>query len=122
MPTVKRDLLTMDRSGQFHVWAYGSAHCGVDQNLLIKYALTCECAAKLDKRGFLFDQINVDNYFKGIVRTKLSCEKLTIKCTKELIQMIVDENPACKILRMDLTLSPAPHAASMKYSWVSNEN
>lgn len=114
-----RELLTMDRAGEFHVWAHGPNHCGTDNNLTVKYKMTCECTAKTNARGFLFDQINIDNYFKAITKTKLSCERLTMKCLKDLISLIRKENPSCKILRMDLTLSPSPHLASMKYSWVS---
>jgi hypothetical protein len=110
-------LLTMDRQGEFNIYAYGSNHCGVVENLQVKYRMICECEARLDKRGFLFDQINVDNYFKSIKRSKLSCEKLTVKCVRELVKAIKLENPKCVIRKVDLTLSPAPFLASMTYTW-----
>src|SRR6266850_2102640 len=99
----RRELLTMDRTGEFHIWAYGPTHCGVNNDMLIKYRMTCECTTHTDSRGFLFEQINVDNYFKSLTKTKMSCEKLTMSCVKDLIKMIKKENPICKILRMDLT-------------------
>lgn len=111
------NLLTMNRQGEFNIRATGPNHCGVIENLAIKYAMICECESRLDKRGFLFDQINVDNYFKAIKRSRLSCEKLTVKCVRELVQAIRVENPRCVIRKVDLTLSPFPFMASMTYTW-----
>jgi hypothetical protein len=79
--------------------------------------MICECDVTLDDRGFLFDQVNVDNYFKGIRESKLSCEKLVMSCAKTLLRMIRLENPRCKIRKMSLTLSPQPFMASMTYDW-----
>lgn len=107
----------MDREGEFRIRAEGPNHCGVDTNLLIKYQMKCLCTSKLDKRGFLFDQINVDRYFQSIKRSKRSCEKLTQMCLNDLRKMIMEENPVCEILKMELTLSPAPHKASMTFTW-----
>jgi hypothetical protein len=109
--------LTMNREGEFRVLATGPTHCGVDENLVIKYNMVCECDVKLDHRGFLFDQVNVDAFFKGIRRTELSCEKLCIDCAGKLMEMIQAENPKAVIRKMTLTLSPAPHLASMKFEW-----
>ena len=114
-----KQLLTMDRSGEFHIKTYGPNHCGISNNVAVKYMMNCECAAHLDSRGFLFEQLNVDSYFQSLRKTKMSCEKLTISCVKDLIKMIRAENHTCHILRMELTLSPAPFAAAMKYTWVS---
>jgi hypothetical protein len=111
-------LLTMDRQGEFNIYAYGPNHCGVVEDLKIKYRMVCECQAKLDKRGFLFDQINVDNFFQSIKKSKLSCEKLTVRCVRQLVAAIKLENPACVINKVELTLSPAPFMASMTYTWV----
>ena len=115
---LKPRTLTMDRKGKFQVYAYGPNHCGVDNWLAIQYRVICECTPdSLDKRGFLFDQINVDKFFQSIGRTKRSCESLCISCVKDLIKEIKKENPGCHINRMKLMLSPAPHLASMTYSW-----
>lgn len=114
--TAKR-LLTMDRQGDFHIRATGANHCGVMENLDIKYKMICVCDSTLDRRGFLFDQINVDNFFKGIRESRVSCEKLTMQCVQDLLRLIKVENPICKIQRMSLTLSPAPFLASMTYDW-----
>jgi len=107
--------LTMNRKGKFHIKATGPNHCGVDEDLDIEYHLICECTPSLDYRGFLFDQLHVADYFKSIKRSKLSCERLVMKCARDLKQMIVKENPDCQILRLELTFSPAPHAATMTF-------
>jgi hypothetical protein len=113
-------LLTMDRSGEFWVQTYGRNHCGLDKDLQVRYRMLCECSTKLDARGFLFDQINVDAYFQSIKRSSLSCERLTMRSVKELVKAIKQENPVCCIHRMELTLSPAPFKASMTYRWAPN--
>lgn len=81
--------------------------------------MICRCGSKLDPRGFLFDQISVHNFFQGIKKTKLSCERLTVQFIKKMVQAIKLENPSCEIQRVKLTLSPAPFLASMTYSWSS---
>jgi hypothetical protein len=111
--------LTMDRSGEFRIHAFGPSHCGIDEDLKIKYRMVCECQPKLDNRGFLFDQINVDMFFQSIKRSKLSCERLTVRCVRQLVQAIKLENPSCQINKVELTLSPAPFMASMTYAWVN---
>lgn len=111
--------LTMNRHGEFRIRATGPNHCGVIENLDIKYSMECVCDVSLDDRGFLFDQINVDNYFKNIRRSRLSCEKLVMSCAKTLLRMIRLENPRCRIRKMSLTLAPAPFMASMTYDWVA---
>lgn len=116
---MNKPLLTMDRQGEFRIYAHGRNHCGVVSDLLIKYKMICECQAKLDKRGFLFDQINVDKFFQSIKSSKLSCEQLTVQCVKKLVAAIKRENPICVINKIDLTLSPAPFMASMKYTWLN---
>jgi hypothetical protein len=109
--------LKMDRDGEFRLRATGPSHCGVDENLTIRYHMVCLCDNKLDGRGFLFDQLNVDSYFQGIRTTTLSCEQLCVQCGKELISRIKVENPGCVIRKMTLTLAPAPYKASMTFDW-----
>jgi hypothetical protein len=109
----------MDRQGEFKILATGPNHCGVVEDLAIKYQMICECNTTLDRRGFLFDQINVDKYFQNIKRSQLSCEKLVQQCTKDLLRLIKEENPRCVIRKVDLTLSPFPFLASMKFSWTN---
>lgn len=113
--------LTMNREGQFAILATGPNHCGVDENLVIKYHMICECTSKLDGRGFLFDQVNVDNYFQTLKSSTLSCEQLTIKCARKLLKLIKEENPICSIRKMRLTLSPQPFKASMTFDWETED-
>lgn len=116
MPRLKT--LTMNRSGEFNIFTTGDSHCGTftNQNLQVRYTMVCECENILDPRGFLFEQVNIDNFFKNMKRTTLSCEKLTISCCKKLVTLIRKDNPACRIRSIKLTLSPFPFQASMTYS------
>lgn len=113
--------LTLRREGSFLLTPFGKNHCGITrfrgQKLLVKYNLVCECRVNLDKRGFLFDQLTIQNFFNDIQRSSLSCEQLVIRCTEDLVKAIRDENRECYIDSMELTLSPEPHAASMTYTW-----
>ena len=115
--------LTMNRQGEFTILTTGNSHCGTmtNQQLPIRYTMICECEATLDPRGFLFEQVNVDNFFKQMKRTRLSCEKLTISCCKKLVSMIRRDNPSCQIRSIELKLSPYPYAASMTYSVKSTQ-
>jgi hypothetical protein len=117
MPKLQK-LLTMNRQGEFKILTTGDSHCGLltNQFLPIKYHMICECESILDSRGFLFEQVNVDNFFKNMKRTTLSCEKLTMSCVKKLVTLIRKDNPVCRIRSIKLTLSPYPHQASMTYS------
>lgn len=116
--TQVQKLMTWDRSGEFKVFTHGDSHCGTmsDQVLPIKYRLLCVCENKLDERGFLFDQINVERFFQRIRRTTLSCERLTISCANRLVKVIRRDNPHCRVRSLDLTLTPFPYVASMTYS------
>lgn len=107
--------LTMNRTGEFQIVATGQNHCGIAEKLKIKYAMVCDCLPTLDTRGFLFDQLNIDSYFQNLKRSKVSCEKLVMKCVADLHKLILKENPGCRITRIQLMLSPAPHAATMTY-------
>lgn len=109
----------MDREGEFMINATGNSHCGVKEDLIVKYDMQCVCSPKLDRRGFLFDQINIDNYFQSLKHTNKSCERLVKKCLQDLVNMIREENPLCEIHRLSLTLSPEPHKASMTLTWKS---
>jgi hypothetical protein len=108
----------MNRQGDFTILTTGDSHCGTltNQYLPVRYTMVCECENVLDKRGFLFEQVNVDKFFKNMTRTTLSCEKLTISCCKRLVTLIKKDNPSCRIRSIKLTLSPHPFQASMTYS------
>lgn len=107
--------LVLNREGEFKIKTTGNKHCGTSDSQWMKYHLWCECDVKLDSRGFLFEQLNVDKFFQKMQRTTLSCERLTMSCCKKLAAMIRKENPVCKIRGMRLTLSPFPYKASMTY-------
>lgn len=114
--------LKMVRSGEFEISTYGENHCGTDAHFKLRYHLNCECTPVLDSRGFLFDQLNIQQYFESIKRTQLSCERLTVVCLQQLLEHILTENPTCQIHKMELTLSPAPFLASMTHSLESDDD
>lgn len=116
-PINPKCVLTMTREGSWQLATFGTSHCGIGDNILVKYKAVIKCSPKTDDRGFLFDQINVDKFFQNVKRTSLSCEMLAIQCTEKLAAALVKENPTVEIKELELTLSPAPHAASMTYSW-----
>jgi hypothetical protein len=111
--------LTLRREGEFNIFTTGDSHCGTftNQNLQVRYALVCECENVLDSRGFLFEQVSVDQMFKKLKRTTMSCEKLTISCCKKIVGLIRKNNPSCRVRSIKLTLSPFPFGASMTYSF-----
>ena len=109
---------TLKRTGKFTIRTAGNNHCGTSDSLLVNYNLEVRCTAdSLDMRGFLFDQTKVDVWFQGQRMTSLSCEQYTIFCGRELYKLIRKENQNCRIERFSLTLSPAPHAAELTFSY-----
>lgn len=110
-----RQSLNMDRSGSFEVSTYGKNPCGLTKKVVVRYGVVIKCNTQLDNRGFIVDQMNVDAFFNAIKRTNLSCENLCIQSAKDLMAKIQEENPGIKIESLRLTLSPAPHSASITY-------
>jgi hypothetical protein len=109
--------LKIVRSGEFPLRTYGNHHCGTSHSFNVKYHLITLCDPRLDHRGFLFDQLNIDKFFHVIKSTSLSCEQLTERTLVKLKKFILRENPDCLIHAMSLTLSPEPYLAAMTSSW-----
>jgi hypothetical protein len=109
--------LTMNRKGAFTIRTFGPNHCGTLPVLDVRYVVEVECDAVVDGRGFLFDQLMVDSFFKGIKRSSLSCEKLAMFCAEGLVKAIRRENPGVNVRSVKMTLSPQPFAAGMTYAW-----
>jgi hypothetical protein len=109
--------LTLEREGAFRVTLTGDSHCGVGDQLSVRYHVTVTCGVRFDQRGFLFDQLNLDAFFQRLKRTSQSCEKLTLYVARELHALILAENPACDVRTMIVKLSPEPFAAAMTYRW-----
>lgn len=107
-----KSALTMVRGGIFHLAAFGGR-----TDLDVKYNTIIKCGAATDRRGFLFDQVMVDNYFQSLKRTDLSCEQFTMQCANELAARIREENPKVDVRSFELTLTPAPFASSITYAW-----
>src|SRR5579864_223379 len=110
---------TLNRRGTFQmILTFGNNHCGTVPNLKVNYSLSVTCTPdSLDSRGFLFDQVEVDRYFQSLRQTDLSCEQFCIACGRDLYKQIYRSNPACKIQRFALTLSPFPHQADLTFEY-----
>jgi hypothetical protein len=123
MPKKKKrvfETLTLRREGEFTLHTYGDNHCGVESpNQKIRYYFEAVCTTKLDKRGFLFDQLTVDAFFKKQTHTSKSCERLVILYSKLLRRLIKKENPECEILETRLELKASPYLASMTCHWIA---
>jgi hypothetical protein len=99
--TVKPDLFSVDAPKHY---------------MPVKYTCSVKCAPKTDERGFLFDQAAVDKYLKALAASKpisLSCEKLAENLAELLMAKIAKHTPHCEVIHFVLTLSPAPHKASI---------
>lgn len=111
--------LKMVRRGTFRFKQIGDHHCGLksgDGFITVDYDVAVICEPLLDRRGFLFDQVSIDNFFKSIKSSSLSCEQLTIRCAQKLVKMMLKENPSCRIKSISVKLSAWPHFADMTYS------
>lgn len=115
--------LTIHRLGDFAIRTEGQFHCGTNDILPMSYELTCKCnASDLDERGFLFDQVHIDQWFQAQTSTSLSCESYGIYCARELYKLIVAENPKCKPMYICMKLSPAPYKAVLEYEWSADSH
>lgn len=110
--------LTLNRQGEFQILTLGDSHCGTmtNQKLPVKYTVKCVCETDLDNRGFLFEQVGVDTFFKNLKWTRMSCEKLTMACAEKLVTLIRKDNPKCRVRSIEVTLSPSPFQAAVTYS------
>jgi hypothetical protein len=113
------ETLTMRRQGEFEATIMGSEHCGIGQHntrLKMKYEVMIECtAASRDRRGFLFDQLTVNNYFLTLQYEVRSCENIAVEAARDLMNLIHTENPKCKVRSIHVVISAAPYLAEMRY-------
>lgn len=119
MPLTKT--LILRRRGVFSLRRAGGFRCGGAATSVtpVNYRLEVVCGCILDHRGFLFEQLDIASFFSNKEKenaTPLSCEMLVQKYHKEIKQLILDQHEKCKILRMELTISPYPHEASITYT------
>lgn len=113
--------LTIRRVGVFQVETMGSHHCGTGRFLEIDYALEVVCTPnELDERGFLFDQLKVQQFFDAVQITHLSCEKLAMKLAERIFTRIQQENKKCNPRKVTLSISPYPNAAVLTYEWTAD--
>lgn len=132
MVNVMKPMLTLktmkiERSGDVEWSVTGDTHCGPKALLIprngktyipVKYSVKVTCAPKLDDRGFLFDQAQVDVWMKAVSQetTTLSCEALAQHVAERLLKKL-HKLDHCEVVTLELTLSPAPHLASITVSY-----
>lgn len=113
------ETLTMRRQGEFEATVMGSDHCGIanhNTQLKLKYAVMIECTTtSRDRRGFLFDQLTVHNYFLTLQYEIRSCENMAVDAARDLMNLIHTENPKCKVRSIQVVISAAPYFAEMRY-------
>lgn len=117
--------MSITREGQIAITTVGDSHCGTrpewvsrdsEYVVTVKYKCVVECRPITDARGFLFDQVHIDNWLKGYADNYVieqSCEELSNTLAELVIKRIGKESPLCKILSLSLTLSPDPYVASV---------
>lgn len=91
--------------------------CGV---LDVSYVITLTCEPRLDRRGFLVDQVHVHEYVKRFASLPrdLSCERACIELAEAVIAKASKDAPHCVFKTISLTLSPDPHLASITSTFV----
>jgi hypothetical protein len=120
--------LTMDRKGKFQCnWLTTHRKCGAgaDTKPIYEYRCIVETADILDSNGFIYDQLEIDTYFKNRYKRKqkaLSCEYLAINAVmnvKRLIQSHLEKSGAGKsaIHRIAVTISLEDGPAQMTAEW-----
>ena len=112
--------LSITRSGDVQWHVTGDHHCGPkamlrEGRMPVRYSMTVMCAPALDDRGFLFDQAMVDLWVRRLaeIPTALSCEALVIHVARKFMTKVERDVPACRLLGVRMTLSPAPYQAGV---------
>lgn len=126
--------LTLNRSGKFPChWLSTDNMCGTIHTTEPIYSYNCiiETADILDKRGFVMDQLDVNNYFqkrytqdKRGRQTKhaaVSCEQIAINAVNEIKHMLeshfLKNSGISVIYRLAVTISFGPGDASITAEW-----
>lgn len=117
---LKLNTLAIKRSGRVFWNVYGNHHCGPREEMTpngmpVEYSMEVVCKPHLDERGFLFDQAMVGKWLERIASkpTAKSCEELVIHVAELFMAKAAKDVPKCQIVGFKLTLSPAPHRASI---------
>lgn len=117
---IKLQTLTIKRSGTVNWLVTGDHHCGPKALLkngaiAVQYTIEITCAPALDERGFLLDQAMVDVWMQrqATRATSLSCEALVLRVAEDLLMKVAKDTPHCDVKALTVTLSPAPHQASI---------
>lgn len=117
------------REGQLTLTVRGDNHCGAKSHvygpnrdkLSVRYIASVECEPALDERGFLFDQLMVDELLKeiSIKPSHWSCEVTAQRMAMKLIKRLKTDVPTCKVTSLTLSLSPEPYMAAVTVNYRS---
>lgn len=122
--------LTMKRHGSFRCrWTSTNGKCGIgtDTTPIYTYACHIETADILDQNGFIYDQLQIDEYFQkkyndGNYRPALSCEKLAVNAVNDIKYMIeshmLKNSGLSVIYKIAVTIGVDNGNASMTAEWV----
>jgi hypothetical protein len=120
--------LTMNRRGEFQCnWLDTHNKCGVGPDTYPRYTYHChiETADILDAHGFVFDQLEIDNFFKkkyAVPRSAQSCERIAVSACEEIKRMIenhmLGHSGMSVIYRIAVTIGTSDGPATMTAEWV----
>lgn len=94
----------------------GIGRCGVEDEFPCRYEVVLVAEGGLDKRGFLVDQLAVDQLAQS-QEVNASCELAAKDLAERIARHVHINNQEVEILVLDVTLSPRPYAASITYHY-----
>jgi hypothetical protein len=117
----KKDSLILTRTGKFGFITVGATHCGMaptGTRQECDYVVRVKCDPHtIDPRGYMFEQLVVQEYFDKIKRVQSTCEQLVMRVAVELESVIYEENPILEIYWIEVEVKAAPYAASMTFRY-----
>lgn len=105
--------LILTRTGDIWIQPSGKFHCGMSEYpMTCKYDIRAVCRPKLDKRGFLVDQLDLHDRLEQACQKPVSksCEALAMEFAKQIWSFLLAN---CKVEKLTLMLSPSPYKASV---------
>ncbi len=114
----KKDSITLTRIGSIAFTTVGDAHCGVapaGTKQQADYEVRIKCKPLLDRRHYLIEQLDIDEYMQGILVVEQSCEKLVIDTAYDLLELCEARNKRMKIIWLQVMIKAAPGKAWMTF-------
>jgi len=106
----------LKRGGQFKChWSNYDGRCGTDKNPIQTYNFLCqiETSDKLDKNGFIVDQLDVNETFQKLFypnpHPAKSCELIAMHALEAIRTLVYTHSPDIRIYRVAVSISvPTP--------------